>query len=158
MIKTKDNVFIRNFWNYFEFILIFVLSGIITLLIRNYYLDSFLNLYFNSDLKLVMVELLGGLLGLLLTAYAIVFGIAPSLNKELLESGTFLRINLLFFLSILLIITNLIISIILVFFANKIILLVHTFLFSSIVFIILGEAIILFLLFKGQRNNLIKEN
>lgn len=86
----KVKIFLRN---HIESIFIIVFSSILTLSVYLFFKESYVNLYIKTGLNLVLIEVFGGLLGLMLTAYAILFGLIPSLEKDFLDSNTFNRLN-----------------------------------------------------------------
>lgn len=146
--------------NNLESIIIFIVSIILTFLFSKYFLAQASLTYLNSNLNPTFIGVFGGLLGLLLTAYAIVFSIVPALNKELLESDSFLRINRTFFITVILTVLLLVSSIIYEF-VNEILkqkLLVFYFLLFSVVLMeIVLISIILFLLLKISRKKVLSE-
>ena len=76
--------------NHFEAIIILMVSITSTYFFSKFFLYNASIIYNSNNLNTTFIGLFGGLLGLLLTAYAIVFSIVPALNKELLESDSFL--------------------------------------------------------------------
>lgn len=152
---TKLKTFMLN---HFENIIILVISTTLTILFSKYLLDSVFKIYSSTNLNSTFISLFGGLLGLLLAAYAIVFGIVPTLNKELLESESFLRINKTFLISVLLTIALLVLSIVYEFMPDAIrlyFLVAYLFLFLIVILEITLIAIILFLLLKITRKGLL---
>ena len=146
--------------NHFEGIIIFFISIISTYFFFKYFLIEANLIYMASNLNPTFIGLFGGLLGLLLTAYAIVFGIVPALNKELLESDSFLRINRTFFVAVILTLLLLISSILYEFVGElfkQYLLGLYFFLFSIVLMEIILVAIILFLLLKISRKKILFE-
>jgi predicted outer membrane lipoprotein len=146
--------------NHFEGIIIFFIAIISTYFFFKYFLIEANLIYMASNLNPTFIGLFGGLLGLLLTAYAIVFGIVPALNKELLESDSFLRINRTFFVAVILTLLLLISSILYEFvgeLSKQYLLGLYFFLFSIVLMEIILVAIILFLLLKISRKKILSE-
>ena len=146
--------------NHLEGIIIFLISIISTYFFFKYFLIEANLIYISSNLNPTFISLFGGLLGLLLTAYAIVFSIVPALNKELLESDSFLRINRTFFVAVVLTLLLLISSILYEFIGESFkqyLLLTYFFLFSIVLMAIILIAIVLFLLLKISRKKILSE-
>ncbi len=142
--------------NHLESIVISSFSIIFTLLFWKFGLIYTLDIY--PDLNQTFIGLFGGLLGLLLTAYAIVFGIVPTLNKELLESDSFLRINKTFFGTVILTLILLVSSIVFEFLSEKVryyFLIGFFLIFSMELMGIILITIILFLLLKISRKKIL---
>lgn len=85
-----------KFKNYEEIIIILIFSLFISLIVSiwfsNNYIATYSSLKFNSDI----LSLFGILLGLLITAYTILFGLIPALDKEVILSNLLVRINKVF--------------------------------------------------------------
>jgi hypothetical protein len=63
-------------------------------------LPNFLGLYISYGLDSSVLQFAGVFLGLLLTAYAIFFGVVPAIEPELLKANAFKTINRVFLLGI----------------------------------------------------------
>lgn len=154
----EESKFSIGFRNNFEMIFILVISIILSIILFGYRTE-YTSLYFKSMINDTLIQLLGGLLGLLLTSYAILFGLIPNLSKDLLQSNHFLRINRYFLISIL----SIFLSLVLCIFFNfvepsqtiEILSVLHFFFLSVSMLLILILSIILFLLFQDVRNKLI---
>jgi len=145
--------------NNLENIIVFLVAIVSTILFVKYGLSHISDIYVNINSTFIGV--FGGLLGLLLAAYAIVFGIVPSLNKELLESDSFLRINKAFLIAVLLTLILLVFSITYEFISNPIkdILIIGLFfLFLVVLMEIILITIILFLLLKISRKKILSSS
>lgn len=148
----------KTLLNNLEGIIIFLASFLLTFLFYKYFLDSAYLIYSNSGLNPITISLFGSLLGLLLTAYAIVFSIVPTLNRELLESNHFLRINQTFFISVVATLLLLIFSIVYQFISKPFqiyFLIIYFFLFVLVMMEVILIAIILFLLLKISRKKIL---
>jgi hypothetical protein len=55
--------------------------------------NNFISIYHTFGLNTQILQFSGVLLGLLLTAYGIIFGVAPAINKEILKTKGFRKIN-----------------------------------------------------------------
>jgi fatty acid desaturase len=71
------------------------LLGIVILvfIVISYNSTTLVNSYKLNNLNITIITLTGTLLGLLLTAYAILFGLVPALNREILELHSIEKIN-----------------------------------------------------------------
>lgn len=144
----KIKIFLRN---HVESISVILFSLVISLTICIFFNDTYIALYNESKINLVLIELFGGLLGLLLTAYAVLFGLIPSFNKDFLDSSTFDRLNKRFVYTILSNLFLLVMSIILNFvnlFDYIPILFLHLFLMIFSFSMILLLTIYLYFIFK----------
>jgi len=81
-----------------EFISIGLITIITCYLIASNF-ENFLQVYFESKINDLVINVFGILLGLLLTAYAILFGLVPSIRKELLHTKAMDSVNFRFFLA-----------------------------------------------------------
>ena len=149
-----------NLINNLEILIILCLAGSIAYFTTINFIENIFNSYFLNQINGVFIGLFGGLLGLLITAYAIIFSIAPTLNKEVLESGHFLRINKLFLIIIFSLIISLIISISFIFISKMFIL---SYLFRAYLFFFIFElfsimliVLVIFILFKINRENILR--
>jgi len=85
-----------------EILIIIILTyAVFFVLILNNFANT-LNTYNNSKVNETIIALFGNLFGLMLTAYTILFGLVPVLNKEILETDAFGTISKTFFLSLIL--------------------------------------------------------
>lgn len=149
----------KYFLNHLEGIVVFLISVVSTVLFHKYGLSHVVDVY--PSLNQTFIGLFGVLLGLLLTAYAIVFGIVPVLNKELLESDSFLRINRTFLVAVSFTLILLISSITYEFASEQIreiLLLIFFFLFSIVLMEIILITTILFLLLKIARKKILSSS
>lgn len=89
----------------FVLVVIFTLLSIPFLFIN---FDTIFTIYQQNNLNEIIINFTGTAFGMLLTAYAILFGLIPSMNKELLETRAFRITNYRFLLAV---ITTLIIVI-----------------------------------------------
>ncbi len=147
-----------EFWNNFEVIIVLILSALLTFI-------AFINRSFlifiieKKNLNEIIIGLSGSLLGLLITAYAIFFAIIPTLSKNLIDSKHFLRINVIFFVSIFGMFTTLIIGLIYPFVSDEKILelfaICGVFFFSFSLILIFVLSTILYIIFLLIRNKLI---
>lgn len=112
-------------------------------------------IYLDNSLNSQILNIFGTLFGLLLTAYAILFGLIPALSVDTLESNSLKSVNFRFFLSLLI---NLVVIILGLseFFVQGIILeyIIYLQLFLVIYLVLLFLLLIfyLLLLFKGAKN------
>lgn len=151
---SKVSIFIRT---HIESFLVIVFSFIITLLVYLFLKENYINLYIESGLNLVLIELFGGLLGLMITAYAIMFGLIPSLERNFLDSNTFNRLNKRFVYTILSNLLLLILSICINFIDINnlyLILFIHLFLMFFSFSMIFLLTIYLYFLFKMSKKKI----
>jgi len=153
--KNKFNVWIRN---HFEFLIIPIIAIIILSFLFFSFKDILFNLYLSTGLNESLLNISSILLGLLITSYAIVFSIVPTINRDLLEADLFLRINSLFFISIILNMLILILSIIIKFLPVNLLIIINLFFSIVLIELVLFIVIITYLLFKISRNDTIKNN
>jgi len=156
-MKNKLTIFLKN---NLEFLLSVLISFVITFFII-FNNKDFVTTFIFSGINNILIGVFGGLIGLLLMAYSIAFGLSPTLNKGLLKSQVFLRINFLFLSSIIFTIILLVSSISLIFLEEKLI--IYLVYFNLFIFILTIELIfiisaILFLLFKISRKELSKKS
>lgn len=76
----------------FEYFVVALVGTIIFAILKAQ--PNFLSSYHLSGLDTQILQFSGVLLGLLLTAYGIIFGVAPAINKEILRTKGFRKINL----------------------------------------------------------------
>jgi len=149
------------FKNHLESIFLLILALSISIISFIFFKDKLIELFISSNIKGSFIEVFGSLLGLLLTAYAILFGLIPSLEKDLLNSNTFNRINKRFVYTILTNLLLLILFIILAFTTNLYIL---SYLLPITIFFLIFSlgmifllTIYLYYLFKITRKDKIKK-
>lgn len=140
-----------------EMVFIISLSVIITML-----MVLFLNIpkiYQENSLGSLLLSIFGTLFGLLLTSYAILFGLIPVLSIDTLETSALENVNFRFFISLIsnLLIITLGLGIIFLGYENNWLLYIQIFLviFSVLMFFLL--IFYLFVLFKGAKNKAIKK-
>ena len=83
-------------------------------------LPNFLGLYISYGLDSSVLQFAGVFLGLLLTAYAIFFGVVPAIEPELLKANAFKTINRVFLLGIIFNVIIMIISLFIFFLTGNI--------------------------------------
>jgi|GEM_PF-713709 len=137
----------RDFRNNEEIIAIFIVSIIATCLLFSK-INFILSVFLEKGLNNLFFGFLGSLFGLLLTAYAMFFGIVPQLSEELRKSKNFRKINTKFFISQFFVLLMLIISFVLFFFKCKVLLIALMFLFIFDILLFLLILVYLFLLFR----------
>lgn len=129
---------------------------ILVLVIIIYNSTTVISSYKINNLDTVVITLTGTLLGLLLTAYAILFGLVPALNREVLELHAIDKINYKFLFLIIITLLTLIISFIALllnvaysftFIVAQIVFLTVLFYFTFLILIYI------FLLFKAERTD-----
>ena len=153
MVKIK-----KFFRTHIESILVVTFSFLVTLIVYLFFKEQYVSLFSKNNLNLVLIEPFGGLLGLMLTAYAILFGLIPSLEKDFLDSKTFDRLNKRFVYTILLNLFLLILSILINFIditKDYIIILIYLFLMLSSFCMILLLTIYLYFLFKMSKKKVL---
>lgn len=132
-----------------EMTIIIVISLIILYLISTNF-NYVIQIYNQNNLNLSILEVFGGLFGLLLTSYAILFGLIPALTKDVLKTEAFGSINFRFFLALIINLLIIVISLIIPFISNldKNILIVLQLVLISFIIQIFGLLIFyLFILF-----------
>jgi hypothetical protein len=82
---------LRTIERNWELVVIFVLATVLTGLIAA--LPNFIEIYKSNALDSTLLQFAGVLFGLLLTAYAILFGLIPIVEKDVLKAPSFNRIN-----------------------------------------------------------------
>lgn len=90
MTKAKIKIFFRT---HIESILVIFFSFLLVILVYVFFREKYVLLYLQNGLNSVFIELFGSLLGLMITAYAILFGLIPVLQKDFIDSSTFDRLN-----------------------------------------------------------------
>lgn len=159
-MKKEDKKLKKFLLNHLEEIIILIVSIISTYLFSKFLLYNVSIIYNANNLNTTFIVLFGGLLGLLLAAYAIIFSIVSVLNRELLESDSFLRINRTFLVAVISTLL-LLVSSILYEFVNttmkKYLIISYFFLFSIVLMEIILISIILFLLLKISRKKILSE-
>lgn len=149
----------KNFINRKQEIIIVLIISILILLYLIFTTNVY-EIYISNSLNPQILNVFGTLFGLLLTSYAILFGLIPALSIDTLETNALNSVNFRFFMSL---ITNLfiiILSFVVMFINDKYVLLfIYLQLFLVIFLILLFLLLIfyLFLLFKGARNKAIKD-
>ena len=81
-----------------EIIVILIITFLISLIL--YFKGNMINIYNTAGLNSLILGVFGTLFGLLLTSYAILFGLIPSLSVDLLETEAMKSVNFRFFLSL----------------------------------------------------------
>ncbi|MDD1777478.1 MAG: hypothetical protein LUQ65_04860 [Candidatus Helarchaeota archaeon] len=141
-----------------EYICAFVIATILFSLLIS--LSDFLTLYTQFNLNGQILGFAGGLFGLLLTAYAIFFGLVPSINKQVIETDAFGKANRTFLISMVFTIA-IILEGIFIFFAKNSVrdILIYTQIFFTllVIFVSLILVLYLYLLFKITRNDILKK-
>jgi len=143
-----------------ELIIISIIS-VLVLLFMFFYIDT-LTIYKsqNSNLGNVILSVFGTLFGLLLTSYAILFGLIPALSIDSLETHAIESVNFRFFLAL---IVNLLIIILgfIIYFSQGIFLFIlilsQILLISFLIQLFFLLILYLFLSFKATRINVIKK-
>ena len=150
---------VKNFLNRKQEIVVVVLISILILLGLIFPIDT-IEIYNSNMINHLILNIFGTLLGLLLTSYAILFGLIPALSINTLETKALENVNFRFFTSL---VTNLFIIIfgfIIIFISNPYkIYFIYAQLFLVIYLTLMFLILIfyLFLLFKGARNKAIKD-
>jgi len=147
------------FVNYIEFIVSFLIAFLVSLSIYLTCFNSFVDIYLSSGLNKDMIQVSASLLGLLITAYAIVFALVPVIRKDIIKARLPLKINSIFLCSVISMLLFFILAVILNFLDKSMdlvryILPIQIFLFvlsSELIFII---GLILFYLFRTTRNDI----
>lgn len=85
-----------KFKNYEEIIIILIFSLFISLIVSIWFSNNYIATYSSLKLNSDILSLFGILLGLLITAYTILFGLIPALDKEVILSNLLVRINKVF--------------------------------------------------------------
>ena len=99
---------IRGFLSRKQEIVYITITSIIILLGLIFLVDTF-SIYNSNSLNPLILSIFGTLFGLLLTSYAILFGLIPALSIDTLETNALKNVNFRFFFSL---IINLLILII----------------------------------------------
>ena len=112
--------------------------------------------YETLSLNPLILSIFGTLFGLLLTSYAILFGLIPALSIDTLETNAINSVNRRFFTALIVNLLIIIFGFIIIFFPQNIFLYIQ--LFLVIFLILLFEILIfyLYLLFMGAKNRAIK--
>lgn len=137
----------RDCRNNAEIIGIFLFTVLITTLIL-WKVENTVGIFLTNGLNKVLFGFLGSLFGLLLTTYAMFFGIVPHLNKELKESDNLKKVNTKFFVALMIVISMIALSLILFFKKSFLILALLIFLFIFDVLLLSLIVIYLFLFFR----------
>jgi len=100
-MTVQENIsdVIRDFWEtvrhpWKRVLIVLIVAAVFTGLLTQF--TNFFKLYFLYSLNSSILQLGGVLLGLLLTAYAIFFGLIPHVEKEVLKTDAFEILNKVF--------------------------------------------------------------
>ena len=139
-----------------EIVIIFSIS--ILILLGLIFLIDTPEIYNSTSLNHLILSIFGTLFGLLLTSYAILFGLIPALSVDTLETKALENINFRFFLALIINLFIIIFGFIIIFIRDNIYF-IYAQLFLVIYLILMFLILIfyLFLLFKGARNKAIKD-
>lgn len=139
-----------------EIVIIFSISMI--LLLGLIFLIDTSEIYNSTSLNHLILSIFGTLFGLLLTSYAILFGLIPALSVDTLETKALENINFRFFSALIINLFIIICGFIIIFIGDNIYF-IYAQLFLVIYLILMFLLLIfyLFLLFKGARNKAIKD-
>lgn len=132
---------------------IFIISSLI-------FLGDTINIYNSNALNFLILSIFGTLFGLLLTSYAILFGLIPALSIDTLETDAIKNINFRFFISLIINLIIIILGFIIIFINGTYrtyFIYTQLFLITYLTLMFLILVFYLFLLFKGARNKAIKD-
>lgn len=141
-----------------EVIIILLMSLVITLSLI--FLVDAISIYNQNSLNNLIMSIFGTIFGLLLTSYAILFGLIPALSIDTLETKAISNVNFRFFISIISNIFILIIGFIIIFLSGncvKYFIYAQLFLVTYLILMLLLLVFYLFLLFRGAKNKAIKD-
>jgi len=100
-ITAQENIYdvVPDFWEavqqpWTRAIIVLIVAAVFTCLLTHF--TDFFNLYFLHSLNSNILQFGGVLLGLLLTAYAIFFGLIPEVEKDILKTDAFEILNKVF--------------------------------------------------------------
>jgi hypothetical protein len=141
------------FKNYEELLAIFSFSIIISAIISVVFASNYINIYLNSKLYFPLLSLFGILLGLLITAYSILFGLVPSLDREVVMSNLFTRINKIFLITLLATFSVFITSFLIIFASLGWLILLQVFFLLLALSLLFFVSLILYSLFKLSRDS-----
>lgn len=138
-----------------EFVVLFILTLLIFFIITQN--SSFvMSVYSQFQINQQILNFSGTIFGLLLTAYALLFGLIPALSKDVLETDALNAVNFSFFISIILSIILVILSFLIYFIGDKIqvlFVMLQLWLLSFLILLSMLLVFYLFLLFKVQKLN-----
>jgi hypothetical protein len=149
---------IRDFLrSHIEFIVIFVIS-ILTLIVSYYQIDYLSSIFLNKELNLnsQICSIFSTILGLILTTYAIFFGLIPIFAKSFKKTDAYKKINFRFYIATIASLIVLILSIVTNFIGDNIIKIIIPFqmaLCTFVIFIFVLLTTYIYIIFK---NGLIK--
>ncbi len=141
-----------------EMVAVFIFT--IAIFLTLFFLTDTVSIYNSNSLNPLILSIFGTLFGLLLTSYAILFGLIPALSIDTLETDALKNVNFRFFFSLILNIFILIFGFVIIFVKES---LKSYFIYSQIfltIYLILMFLLLifyLFVLFNGARNNAIKK-
>lgn len=141
-----------------EIITIIILSLVVVWITLSY-VDT-LNIFNENNTNEIIISVFGTLFGLLLTSYAILFGLIPALSIDSLETNAIKSVNFRFFLGLIINLLIIICSFIIIFSNGmllNILIFIQIFLISFLIQLFFLLILYLFLLFKATRNNVLKQ-
>lgn len=149
---------IRNFLKRKQEVVYLFIISIIILLGLIFLVDT-PKIYNSNSLNPLILSIFGTLFGLLLTSYAILFGLIPALSIDTLETKALSNVNFRFFYALIINILIIILGFFIIFVESiKIIFIyIQLYLVTYLILMFLLLIFYLFLLFKGARNKAIKD-
>lgn len=135
---------------------VFVLITSIALMFLLIYFRDVVAIYSTNSLNPLILSIFGTLFGLLLTSYAILFGLIPALSIDTLETNALKSVNNRFFISLIINLMILILGISIIFFPIEILFYIQLFLVIFLLLMFFILILYLYLLFLGVKNKAIK--
>lgn len=138
----------------------YILSISIIVLFGLIFLVNTPEIYNSNSLNPLILNIFGTLFGLLLTSYAILFGLIPALSIDTLETTALENVNFRFFFALVINLFILIVGFVIIFIneAYKVYFIyAQLFLMTYLILMFLLLIFYLFFLFKGARNKAIKD-
>jgi len=137
--------------------IVYILSISIIIILGLIFLVDTIQIYNSESLNKLILSIFGTLFGLLLTSYAILFGLIPALSIDTLETKALENLNFRFFLALIINLFIIILGFMIVFIDNIYLIYVQLLLVTYLILMFLLLIFYLFLLFKGARNKAIKD-
>jgi len=150
---------VKGFLNRKQELIVIIVVSVLVLLCLIFFGNT-ATTYNSNSLNSLILSIFGTLFGLLLTSYAILFGLIPALSIDTLETNAMESVNSRFFISLVINLFIIILGFIIIFVGEKYqiyLIYLQLFLVTFLILMFLLLIFYLFLLFKGAKNKAIKD-
>mgnify|MGYP001569448378 CR=1 FL=1 len=147
---------VKGFLKRKQEIIIVIIISILILLCFILFIDA-PKIYNDNSLNPLILNIFGTLFGLLLTSYAILFGLIPALSIDTLETNAIESVNFRFFISLIINLIIIVNGFVIIFLPETLLIYLQLFLVTFLVLMFFLLIFYLFVLFKGARNKAIKD-